>query len=156
MSDRTQNSPAAVVKELYEAFNAKDLPKMRALWAKDAVYCSPADGYRREGVDAIMEYTANGLIRPFPDARGTVNRMVVDGDQVVMDVTIEGTNSGPYARVTDTGGIAEMPPTHRRICGHAVEWFTVKDGLITEDRIFFDRMEMMIQLGMMPKPGTAK
>jgi len=150
MPERIQKSPAAVVKELYDAFNAKDMARMRACWAEDAVYCSPGDGYRREGVDAIMEYTANGLIRPFPDARGTIQKMVVDGDQVVMDVTVEGTNTGSYARVTETGGIAEIPPTNRRFIGHGVEWFTVKDGKVVEDRIFFDRMELLTQLGLMP------
>ncbi len=154
MSDIMVKSPKEVVLELYNAFNARDYDRQRACWAEDAVYHSIGDGFRREGVDAILEYTNSGLSKPFPDAKGIIHKVIVDGDQVVMDTTIEGTHTGAYVRKTDAGGIEEIPPTNRRICGHAVEWFTVKNGKIVEDRIMFDRMELMEQLGLVP--GTGK
>jgi len=77
----------AVITELYDAFEARDSERMRACWAEDAIYESPSDGFRREGVDAIM-----------------------------------------------------------------VDWLTVVSGLITVDRLFFDRLELLTQLGLVPRP----
>jgi hypothetical protein len=139
------------VADLYDAYNTRDVERMRSMWTEDAVYFSPADGFRREGIDAIMEYTEQNLWVPFPDSRSIVHKQVVTGNTVVAQVTIEGTQTGPFSRVTEDGGIAELPPTNKRVVGHAVEWLTLNDdGLITLDEIYFDRMELMIQLGLMP------
>ena len=108
----------AVITELYDAFEARDSERMRACWAEDAIYESPSDGFRREGVDAIMEYTTTNLWVPFPDAKLTVRHAAVDGNQVVLDTVIEGTHTGPFSRVTDaspvTARVAPRPAVHRR------------------------------------------
>jgi len=141
-----------VITELYDAFHARDIERMRACWAEDAIYESPADGFRREGVDAIMEYTTTNLWVPFPDAKITVRHIVVDGNQVVLDAVLVATHTGPFSRVTDGGGIAEIPPTNRHFVGHAVDWLTIVDGLIAVDRLYFDRLELLTQLGLVPQP----
>jgi predicted ester cyclase len=140
-----------VLADLYDAYNKRDVERMRSMFTEDAVYFSPADGFRREGIDAIMEYTEQNLWVPFPDSRSIVHKEVATANTVVAQVTIEGTQTGPFSRVTDDCGIAELPPTNKSVVGHAVEWLTINDdGLITMDEIYFDRMELMIQLGLMP------
>ncbi len=156
MSEKSSRTPQEVCVELYTAFKYKDMDRMAGRWADDAVYHSVGDGIRHIGKDAIMNYTVEGLLRPFPDVRATTHKLVVHGDQVIMDVTAEGTQTGRFSRVTsDGGGIAEMPPTNRRIVSHAVEWFAVTDGFIVEDRIFFDRMQVLTHLGLAPQPEPA-
>jgi len=150
-----EKTPAEVITELYDAFNAKDLVRLRALWAEDGVYCTPSDGFTRRGIEAIMDYTENQLIRPFPDAKATIERMVADGDQVILDTSVQMTHTAPFSRVTEDGGIAEIPATNRRIVTHAIDWFTVRDGKIVEDRLFFDRMELLEKLGLTPQPADA-
>jgi predicted ester cyclase len=73
-----------------------------------------------------------------------VGAVIEAGDRVAFVVMVEGTNDGPLAM---PGG--EMPATGRQMSYEAAVFWTLgSDGLITEERSYFDATGVAAQLGM--------
>jgi steroid delta-isomerase-like uncharacterized protein len=133
-----------VVRRYVEAVNRKDPSGFAALFAEDAVihdpfFPEPTKG--RPAVQALLE----GVLRAFPDLNWQqVGAVIEAGDRVAFVVMVEGTNDGPLAM---SGG--EMPATGRQMSFEtAVFWTLGSDGLITEERSYFDATGVAAQLGM--------
>jgi steroid delta-isomerase-like uncharacterized protein len=138
----------AVADAAVEAFNAHDQESMRSLYAENATFEAPGD-VRLEGPEAISEY-AMAWLRAFPDATLTVHSQVIAGESAVHEFTFEGTHDE-----TLVGPAGEIPATHRRLVGRGVESIKVQDGKIVQDHLYFDQVQVMTQLGLMPEPATA-
>jgi len=132
-----------VAREEVEAFNAGNWDRYRELHAPDAVYEELATHRRVEGVDAIVE-TNREWREAFPDAKGTITNAVACGDTVTVEITWEGTQSGP---LPVPGG--DIPPSSRRAEVKAVQILEISDHRIKENRHYFDMMGMLQQLGAM-------
>ena len=133
-----------VVRQYVEAANRKDPSGFAALFAEDAVihdpfFPEPTKG--RPAVQALLE----GVLRAFPDMKWQqVGAVIEAGDRVAFVVMVEGTNDGPLAM---PGG--EMPATGRQMSYEAAVFWTLgSDGLITEERSYFDATGVAAQLGM--------
>ena len=137
-----------VAKEATEAFNAHDERRIRETYAPNVITEAPG-GVRTEGPDAATQY-AMVWLRAFPDARITVKNQVASGDWIVEEFTFQGTHKEPLA---SPGG--EIPATGRSITGHGVQIVRVEDDKIAEFRLYFDQVEVLTQLGLMPEPATA-
>lgn len=137
-----------VAKEATAAFNAHDEGRMRSLYRDDAVFEAPGD-MRMEGPEAATEYAMTWL-RAFPDGRITVHNQLEAGDWVVQQFTFEGTHEAPLA-----GPEGEIPATHRRLSGRGVEVIRVQDGKVAEEHLYFDQVQVLTQLGLMPAAATA-
>lgn len=137
-----------VVAKATEAFNAHDQDRMRAFYADNAVFTAPGD-VRLEGPDAITEYAMSWL-RAFPDAKLTAHNVLEDGNSAAEQFTFEGTH-------TDTlvGPEGDIPATNRRLVGRGAEVFRIEGGKIVEEHLYFDQVQVMTQLGLMPEPATA-
>jgi steroid delta-isomerase-like uncharacterized protein len=137
-----------VAKQFVEAFNAHDESKMRELNGEDAVMEAPGD-VRIEGRDAVTAY-GMAWLNAFPDARITVNNELVDGDWVTQEFTFSGTHED-----TLMSPAGEVPATHRKLNGRGVQVFRVDGETIADTRLYFDQVQVMTQLGLMPEPATA-
>lgn len=131
-----------------KAFNAHDEDGMRALNGENAVMEAPGD-VRVEGRDAVTAY-AMAWVNAFPDARLTVHNEIVDGDWVAQQFTFEGAHEGVLA-----SPMGEIPATHRRLTGRGVQIFRVEGDTVTETQLYFDQVQVMTQLGLMPEPASA-
>jgi steroid delta-isomerase-like uncharacterized protein len=138
----------AVADAQVEAFNAHDQERMRSLYAGNATFEAPGD-VRLEGPEAISGYAMTWL-NAFSDAQLVVHNEVVAGDWAVHEFTFEGTHDN-----TLVGPSGEIPATHRRLVGRGMEAFKVQEGKIAEDHLYFDQVQVMTQLGLMPEPATA-
>ena len=129
-------------------FNAHDEAAIRALYAGDAVFEAPGDT-RVEGADACTEYVMVWQ-RAFPDAKLTVHSETIAGDTAVHEFTFEGTH-------TDTlvGPAGDIPATDRSLVGRGVEVIRVADGKIASFHLYYDQVQVLTQLGLMPEPATA-
>lgn len=134
----------SIVEEHIRAFSNKDW----AAWAKtihpEATYQEYATNRMAKGSDAIME----GLktwVDAFPDIKGTVTNTVAEGDRVVLEITWSGTHRGTLA-----GPMGAIAPTGRQGEIHGVEVFVFEGDLIKEMRHYFDTMELLRELGIMP------
>lgn len=140
-------SAQEVGQRFVDAFNAHDEAKIRELNAENAVIEAPGD-VRLEGRDAATEYGMSWL-RAFPDARINITNEVTSGDWVVQEFTFEGTHEG-----TLSSPAGDIPATHKRLNGRGVQIFRVEGDTVVDTRLYFDQVQVLTQLGLMPQPAT--
>jgi steroid delta-isomerase-like uncharacterized protein len=131
-----------------DAFNAHDEARIRELNGENVVFEAPGE-IRLEGRDAATEY-AMAWLRAFPDARLTVTNELADGDWVAQEFTFEGTHEDTLSSPS-----GDIPATHKRLDGRGVQIFKVEGEVVTDTRLYFDQVEVMTQLGLMPEPASA-
>jgi steroid delta-isomerase-like uncharacterized protein len=129
-------------------FNDHDEAGIRALYSDDAVIEAPG-GVHVEGRDASTEYVLVWQ-RAFPDATLTVHEEVIARDTAVHEFTFEGTHTDTLA-----GPAGDLPATNRRLVGRGAEIIRVEDGKIASFHLYFDQVDVLTQLGLMPTPATA-
>jgi predicted ester cyclase len=91
-----------------------------------------------------------GIATAFPDVRHEIGRHFDSGDTGVVEFKLVGTHNGPLATAQ-----GEVPPTGRPINVRMVRIERATGGKIVEGTIYFDQVELMSQLGLMPQPATA-
>jgi len=127
-----------------DAFNAHDESRIRELNSENAVFEAPGD-VRVEGREASTQY-AMAWLNAFSDARINVNNELVSGDWVVQEFTFEGTHDGTLASPA-----GEIPATGRQLRGRGVQIFRVDGDTVADTRLYFDQVQVMTQLGLMPE-----
>jgi steroid delta-isomerase-like uncharacterized protein len=130
------------------AFNDHDESRIRELNAENTVFEAPGD-VRVEGREAATQY-AMAWLNAFPDARLTVKNELASGDWVAQEFTFEGTHEG-----TLSGPAGEIPATHKRLNGRGVQIFQVEGDTVVDTRLYFDQVQVLTQLGLMPEPAPA-
>jgi steroid delta-isomerase-like uncharacterized protein len=138
-----------VARQEVEAFSQGDWDRYKETYAPDAVYDEIGTGRRLEGVEEIVEVNRSWK-EAFPDARGTIGKTWASGDTVTIEVTWEGTQSGP---MEGPGG--ELPPSNKRATVRAVQVLDFAEGRIKENRHYFDSLGMFEQLGAFEQAGAA-
>ena len=143
-------SAEEVARESIESYNAGDFDRLRSLLAEDFYEEELATQRRLEGADARLE-AAQAWKRAFPDEHGTITGAYTSGNTVAIELTWEGTQSGPMA--TPDG--RELPPSNKRITVKSVEVIEIEDGKIKVLRHYFDLMTLLQQIGAMDQAETA-
>jgi len=136
-----------VAARFVEAFNAHDEGRIRELNGEGAVFEAPGDVHI-EGREPTTQY-AMAWLRAFPDARLTIKNELVDGDWVTQEFTFEGMHED-----TLSSPMGDIPATHRRLIGRGVQVFRVEGDTVADTHLYFDQVEVMTQLGLMPEPAT--
>jgi predicted ester cyclase len=131
-----------------EAFNAHDEERIRALNTENGVIDAPGD-VTMDGKEGTTAYAMSWL-NAFSDARVTVHTEIVEGDWVAQRFTFEGTHDG-----TLNSPAGEIPPTHRRLTGRGVQLLRVEGDAVAETHLYFDQVQVMTQLGLMPEAAEA-
>lgn len=138
-----------LVYRLNAAVNAHDLNPIGDMYAEDAELVWPGLGPTK-GRHAIVGFYA-ALFGAFPDVQVTIKRIIEQGDAVALEYVSEGTHTGPLPMPD-----GELPPTNRRMRTEASSVGTVdSEGLIKTEREYFDQVEILAQLGLMPAPAGA-
>ena len=123
---------------------------LRELYAEDAIAETPDVG-ELHGRDAIVDYLRE-FAEVFPDARyASSAKYEVDG-VAIDEGHFEGTNTGPLK----VPGGETLPATGRRIRVRGCDIATVADGRITSHHFYFDQLEMLSQLGLVPEQQAAR
>ncbi len=131
-----------IADRLLDAFNAHDPSGLAALYAVDQVTTCTGESEAIRGRDAKAEFVGD-FFRAFPDIRLEPFSILIARDHIVCEVYTQGTNTGPIH--TPDG---EIPPTGRPV--DVKMSFTLrvdKDGMIAEDRTYYDTGLFMRQLG---------
>ena len=139
-----------VARESIECYNAGDFDRLRSLLADDFYEEELATQRRLEGADARIE-AAQGWKQAFPDERGTITGVYTSGNTVAIELTWEGTQSGPLA--TPDG--QELPPSNKRMTVKSVQVIEIEDGKMKALRHYFDLMTLLRQIGTMDQAGAA-
>jgi predicted ester cyclase len=135
-----------VIREMYEAWNAKDLDRCASYAHPDTQMTNMPFGAKLPFREYIESWA-----RAFPDGRIEPKTIVVQGDRAMAEFTGTGTHTG-----TLRAPMGELPPTQRRLELPFVESYRFRDGKLAEGRIYFDAFSMLKQLGVgAPAQGRA-
>jgi predicted ester cyclase len=129
---------------LTDAVNDHDLEAAARCYSPEAVLVSPDGTFegREQAVSSIR-----GFLEAFPDMRVTSWSKVTSGDVVADEWTFTGTNTGPIA--TPDG--ETIPATGKAVSMRGADVAVVEVGLITSHRLYWDQLELLTQLGLLPQ-----
>ena len=135
----------ALVEQFYNQFNSGELDKAMELFAPDVVTVEPLLG-RTEDRDVWRDYD-EAFLRACPDARLVVRSLVEEADRVAVEGTLVGTFSE-----TLVGPTGPVPPTGRTFSVEFADFFQIRDGRVVGHRVYYDQIDFLGQLGLMPPP----
>jgi predicted ester cyclase len=129
------------------AFNEQDMEAKLAISSPDLVFVVP--GATMRGVDEASGF-ARALWEAFPDGHITAREGVVDGTRAAVEGTFSATHVGtlrtPGGEIAATGTRVELP---------CVIFYEVDGGRIASKHFYFDRLELLTQIGAIPAPAPA-
>lgn len=140
-------SPHDLVTRYYQALGAGDWAAYDELFTPD-VELDAFGGVTATGVDAIRAFDQVWK-RAAPDFTITLLAAVQDADSVCCEILAWGTQTD--ALTLPTG---EVPATGREFGGKGVGIFGVRDGRLSSQRIYFDRLLLVEQLGIPVATGV--
>ncbi len=110
-------------------------------FTKDVVmHVSPADIV---GIDSSRAYYGQ-FLTGFSKITFTIKDVFGQGDKLVKHWNFKGTH---------TGNFFGIPATGKTVSLDGVTLVRMSSGKIAEERDFFDNLDLMTQLGLMPSPG---
>lgn len=124
------------------AFNRHDLEAHSANETADIQWTQP--GVSIEGQEAVASLQ-QALWTALPDARIELVARVANADTVMSEEVLVGTQTGPF--VTPAG---TLPASGRAIRMPFVTVQQVRDGKIAAERVYFDQLDFLGQLGIAP------
>ena len=137
----------ARVEEHLAAENAQDLDAIMATFDRDPTYEVEAEAVVHEGYDGVRDFYVEATTAA-PDLHIVVRNRHVTDQAILLEVLITGTHLGPFRGLPATGRRLEYP-----LC--AVYTFREGSDRIKGERIYFDRVTLLQQLGVMSDPNSA-
>jgi predicted ester cyclase len=142
---------AAWYQACWGQFNAKAWDQFKACYS-DAAESEQVDSGRPpvKGVDAIVASTKE-FATAFPDAKGTGQLILVNGDTLVSVYVVNGTHTGPLAAPDGKS----LPPTNKPVGFLQAHWIQMDatGNKVVKEAFYSDGGTMMAQLGVNPAPA---
>jgi steroid delta-isomerase-like uncharacterized protein len=110
------------------------------LYSEQAVRSDPNQSQPTRGPQQIAEYIAE-VRRAFPDFKLEIKQRIGEADQVSSEWTCTGTHRDAFLGI---------PATGRRVEMNGVTLNRFADDQIVEERVYFDRLSLLQQLGVAP------
>ena len=125
---------------LTELWNTGNTKLVAQLYDDQATRTDPNLAEPARGAQQIANFVAE-VRKGFPDFKVEIKQRIGQEDQIVSEWTCTGTHDGDYQGI---------PPTHKRVQISGVTVTRIARGKITEERVYFDRLELLQQLGVAP------
>ena len=138
-----------IVKRFYDHWNKKDKKAFLAD-CSDSMEITAPGGLALRGLSGAEMYWES-WVGAFPDNQQITPNIVGVGDQAAVEGIFEGTHTGTLHAPNGT----EIPPTNHHISGKFSEFFVVRDDKIVSIHLYYDQLEVLTQLGLMPTSGAA-
>jgi steroid delta-isomerase-like uncharacterized protein len=126
-----------MAREHFAAESAHDTPRTLATLADDIMYHVVASGQIVHGKEAVSKYY-DVWWTAFPDVDIQVKRMITAGEYIICENVATATHLGPWLG---------MPPTGRKTVQHLCAVLRFRNGLMTEETVYYDQLERIMQLG---------
>jgi steroid delta-isomerase-like uncharacterized protein len=139
-----------VLEQAIDYWNDGDGDAWETLYADDVLYEAPG-GQRISGLADLRDKYFDALLTAAPDRLSRDLVLFADGEHAVEQARYVGTHTGPLR--TPDG--AEVPATGKRFDFPFVAVFRVQSGKIRSIRIYYDQVEVLVQLGLMPGASAA-
>ena len=134
-----------VMDRLTTAMGEKDKNTLTKCYAADAVAFTPDQGEIR-GREAISNYLFEFWVA-LPDVRYEYADRHEAGDVAIDEGIIVGTHTGPLSLPTGEN----LPASGREVRVRSCDVARVENGEITSHHFYFDQMEFLGQLGLLPE-----
>ncbi|MGD9529636.1 ester cyclase [Pseudonocardia sp.] len=140
--------PVKIVEAAIDSWNGKDEQAFVDLFRPDAEITGPG-GMVLQGADGARAFW-QGYQGAFPDNRVVARAVFGAGDQAVEEAAFEGTHTAALVGADGT----EVPPTGRRVSVPFTAVYGLRDGRVATYHLYFDQVELLTQLGLMPGPTS--
>jgi steroid delta-isomerase-like uncharacterized protein len=128
--------PESVVRQLWDAINARDYARLAGAIAEQCEWVSMPTERSYVGPKAMVD-GLRAFHEAFPDGRGEILDVHVNGDVVIVEWRMAGTNDGP---------LNGAPPTGRAFSRRGCSVATVRGGKIVAYHDYFDRLALLEQI----------
>jgi steroid delta-isomerase-like uncharacterized protein len=132
------------------AWNAHDVERALAIFPDNVKWQDVSSPQSFDNKDGIRQYL-QGWFSAFPDIKITVTNRVITEEYVAAELDFVGTNSGALQMAP---GAPAIPATGRKVSGKGTYFVRFKNGQAVEVHSYPDVAGMMMQLGLMPMPGS--
>jgi steroid delta-isomerase-like uncharacterized protein len=141
MSDARQ-----VLEQAIERWNAADRDGWAELYHDDVVFEAPGAA-QISGLENLKVQYFDALLTAAPDRGSSDVVLIAEGGHVVEQARYTGTHTGTWR---NANGV-EIPATGRTLDFPFVGVFRVESGKISTIRLYYDQVEVLAQLGLMPE-----
>ncbi len=142
MSDDTQR----IVDLVIDLWNTGNPEVAKQLYSESAERQDPNKPEPARGTQQIVRYVAE-VRTGFPDFKLEIKQRVAEGNRIVTQWTCTGTHQGEFQGI---------PPTGKRISITGLALVRIEDGKVVDERVYFDRLTMLEQLGAVPATGQGE
>jgi steroid delta-isomerase-like uncharacterized protein len=142
---------ASIAQRQYELWNERDFDGIASLFADDAEIVLVGSGASFTGSDGARQF-AHMWADAFPNGKVTITKTIESSDDVVVEFTGTGTQTGTLASPA-----GEIPPTGKSVTIELCDVIAIRDGKIASVRSYLDSASLLAQLGVTPQtqPTTA-
>ncbi|WP_257167730.1 nuclear transport factor 2 family protein [Bradyrhizobium sp. SRS-191] len=131
-----------IIRKLYEVAEVQDSRGFTAMFTDDGYFWDVSAGKRYEGTD--VGKTVDIYAEAFPDMHRALDRIYVEGEVVVVELSLNGTHKGPLALPLGT-----IPATGREIHAPCCDVFHLENGRVKSFHCYTAATIMMGQLGLL-------
>lgn len=141
-------SARELIERTHTTWNARDLQGYRELGGP-GLEMRVSGGSPGTGPDGLERlYTL--WQEAFPDNHAEILSIVCEANDAALEGRLTGTHTGPLRLPT-----GDIPPTGRRVSVEYALQISEAGGRMVSYRLYFDRVDLMTQLGLMPEPASA-
>lgn len=134
-----------VLEQAIERWNDNDRDRWAELYHEDVVFEAPG-GSRISGLEDLKVRYFDALLTAAPDRGSSDVVLISEGQHVVEQARYTGTHTGTWR---NPNGV-EIPATGQTLDFPFVGVFRVERGKISSIRLYYDQVEVLTQLGLMP------
>jgi steroid delta-isomerase-like uncharacterized protein len=131
----------ALIRRAYDALNQRNWEVVYEAASPDIVLHNAST--TMQGLDAYKQFIS-AFLTAFPDARFTLEDVIVEGDTVVTRQTFRGTHTGEFRGI---------PPTGKQGSTTGIVITRLANGKAVEQWSNYDDLGLLQQLGVVPMPG---
>lgn len=140
----TAQDTAALVRTHLDLYNRRDFEKGASLVTEDAVIVNVPFGVTHQGRSGYKEFGQNWA-NAFPDSKVEPTNVIATEEWATVEYTARGTHNGPLA-----SPMGSIPATGKKTEVKFCQIFRVRDGKVSELRLYYDAAGMMRDLGLRP------
>ncbi|RLL71564.1 nuclear transport factor 2 family protein [Ochrobactrum soli] len=137
-----------VIRELYRTAEVKDVAAFVALFAEGGYFWDVSAGAKYYGDD--IGKTVDIYATAFHDMHRELGNFYVTEDVVIVELTLNGTHSGPLALPAGT-----IPATGKEMHAPCCDVFHLKDGKVTSFHCYTAATIILGQLGVLGNLGAS-
>ena len=131
-----------IVRNGYDIAERQDAEGFIATFTTDGAFVNEALGTSYRGRDVAIPLMI--FAKAFPDMHRDLHRVYVDGETVIVELSLQGTHNGPLELP-----MGVIPPTGRKMDAPGCDVFHLKDGKVQTFNCYPSASVMLAQIGVL-------